>query len=183
MTSLNLKGLTFMIADSSENIRAIMQGILRGFGATAFVNVGDGETAQNEILAKNVDVLFCEINLPKLDGFSLIKYLRRDETNPARFIPVIILTSHTQLRDVEECRDSGANTVIAKPLIPQTLHDRLSRIAREPRAFIQAPDYHGPDRRFKVEGYPDGVGRRSNDINEETPSDTVEANQGGGEPS
>lgn len=127
--SLNFKGLNFMIADANENIRGIMHGLLRGYGATNVIDAIDGEAALRDIPVRNVDVLFCDINLPKVDGFSLIKKLRADESNPARFIPVLILTSHTQQRNIERSRDSGVNIVIAKPLSAKAVYDRLAWIA------------------------------------------------------
>lgn len=161
--SLNFKGLNFMIADANDNIRGIMHGLLRGFGATNVIDAVDGEAALRDIPLRNVDMLFCDLNLPKIDGFSLIKKLRADESSPARFIPILILTSHTQQRNIEKSRDSGANIVIAKPLSVKAVYDRLAWIASEPRAFVQTTGYIGPDRRFKTEGLPNGIGRRAAD--------------------
>ena len=53
--------------------------------------------------------------------------------------------------------------VIAKPISPANLYDRLAWIALTTRQFVDAPTYFGPDRRFKIEGYPNGVGRRKGD--------------------
>ncbi len=53
--------------------------------------------------------------------------------------------------------------VVAKPMSPTTLYDRLAWVAFDRRQFIDCPTYFGPDRRFKIEGYPTGVGRRSSD--------------------
>ena len=53
--------------------------------------------------------------------------------------------------------------VIAKPMSPASLYDRLAWIAFNPRQFVDTRTYFGPDRRFKIEGYPDGVGRRKGD--------------------
>jgi hypothetical protein len=53
--------------------------------------------------------------------------------------------------------------VIAKPISPANLYDRLAWIALTQRQFVDAPSYFGPDRRFKIEGYPNGVGRRKGD--------------------
>ena len=39
----------------------------------------------------------------------------------------------------------------------------LAWIALTPRQFVDSPNYFGPDRRFKIEGYPGGVGRRKTD--------------------
>jgi two-component system, chemotaxis family, chemotaxis protein CheY len=53
--------------------------------------------------------------------------------------------------------------VITKPMSPGSLYDRLAWIAFNPRQFVDAPTYFGPDRRFKIEGYPNGIGRRKGD--------------------
>jgi hypothetical protein len=53
--------------------------------------------------------------------------------------------------------------VIAKPMSPSSLYDRLTWIAFNPRKFVDTATYFGPDRRFKIEGYPNGVGRRLGD--------------------
>lgn len=162
--SLNLKGLNIMVADANDNIREIMQGVPRGFGATNVIDASDGESAMRDIPGRHVDLLFCDLYLPKIDGFSLIKKLRADEGNATRFIPILILTSHTQQRNIMKSRDAGANIVIAKPLSVKAVYDRLAWVAEEPRAFVQAAGYMGPDRRFKTEGVPNGVGRRAADV-------------------
>ena len=66
-------------------------------------------------------------------------------------------------RIVANARDCGANMVLVKPVSPASLYDRLVWIAFNPRKFIDSKDYFGPDRRFKIEGYPNGVGRRAGD--------------------
>jgi two-component system chemotaxis response regulator CheY len=53
--------------------------------------------------------------------------------------------------------------VIAKPISPAALYDRLSWVALNRRQFVDAPSYFGPDRRFKIKGYTGGVGRRKGD--------------------
>ena len=46
---------------------------------------------------------------------------------------------------------------------PSGLYDRLGWIVFNPRPFVDTATYFGPDRRFKIEGYPGGVGRRKGD--------------------
>jgi hypothetical protein len=53
--------------------------------------------------------------------------------------------------------------VVAKPMSPASLYDRLAWVAFNPRQFVDSETYFGPDRRFKIEGYPGGVGRRKGD--------------------
>jgi CheY-like chemotaxis protein len=75
----------------------------------------------------------------------------------------MLMTAEASERTVKTARDAGANIVVAKPLSPTNLYDRLSWIAFNPRPFIDTETYFGPDRRFKIEGYPGGVGRRKGD--------------------
>ena len=64
---------------------------------------------------------------------------------------------------VKSARDCGANMVIAKPMSPSSLYERLTWVAFHPRKFIETATYFGPDRRFKIEGFPSGKGRRAGD--------------------
>ena len=54
--------------------------------------------------------------------------------------------------------------VITKPLSPKSLYSRLAWVAFDARGFVETPTYFGPDRRFKIEGFPDGQGRRKGDL-------------------
>ena len=158
---LNLKGLSFLIADANPHFQSLIKGMLLGFGARRIELADDGkavlERTQNEL----VDLLICDCYLPGMDGFDLVRAIRQNERNPNRFTPVIVLTSHTQLQNVERARDCGANFVLAKPLSPKLLYERLLRVAQDPRPLVIGADYIGPDRRFKMDMRRDQADRRS----------------------
>ena len=61
--------------------------------------------------------------------------------------------------------------IVIKPMSPANLYDRLVWVAFNPRTFVDSQNYFGPDRRFKIEGFPGGVGRRKSD----KPADLGEA--------
>jgi hypothetical protein len=66
---------------------------------------------------------------------------------------------------VTKGRDCGASFLVAKPIVPRVLLDRVIWVARENRVFIECSTYSGPDRRFKFVGPPPGTeGRRSDDL-------------------
>jgi hypothetical protein len=46
----------------------------------------------------------------------------------------------------------------------QALYDRLAWVAFHPKKFIAVDSYFGPDRRNKIEGLPNGIGRRADDV-------------------
>ena len=78
-------------------------------------------------------------------------------------MPILVITADTRTSTVKAARDCGANMVVAKPMSPASLYERLSWVAFHPRSFVETATYFGPDRRFKIEGLPGGVGRRVGD--------------------
>ena len=94
-----------------------------------------------------------------------IEWLRRSRIEPNCFAPVLLTAGHTPSNAVARARDCGAHFVMAKPLTPIAVLERILWIAREGRRFVECDTYMGPDRRFKNEGVPAGmVGRRRDDL-------------------
>ena len=103
-------------------------------------------------------------------GFDFLRFMRREENSQNRCVAVIAALGHQTLGNVRRARDCGANVVVAKPLSPEILLQRIHWVARESRSFIVAPNYAGPDRRFKNEGPPVGTnGRRADDLSLDVP--------------
>jgi CheY-like chemotaxis protein len=161
--SINLRDLVVLIADPSPYLSMIAHSILRGFGTNKVLEVRDSMGVVQTLAMQKIDILLCDSKLPPHGGLSLTRAIRRKVDNENRMIPILIMSSDTRESTVKQARDAGANMVIAKPLSPSSLYDRLAWIALTPRQFVDAPTYFGPDRRFKIEGYPGGVGRRKGD--------------------
>jgi len=60
------------------------------------------------------DVVFLDLNMPKLDGRQILSFLRSEDR--LRRIPVVVLTSSKSERDVDLCYENCANIYIVKPL-------------------------------------------------------------------
>ena len=161
--TINLKGLIILIADSSSYVRMISHSMLRGFGANKVLEVGQTTGLLQTLSAQKVDILLCDARLPPHGGLLLTRTIRRNADNVNRTMPILLMSSDTRETTIKSARDAGANMVIAKPMSPKSLYDRLAWIAFSSRNFVDTENYFGPDRRFKIEGYPGGVGRRKGD--------------------
>jgi two-component system chemotaxis response regulator CheY len=161
--TLNLRDLVIVIADPNSYTRRIIQGMLRSFGANKLLEVGHSADLLQVLIGQKVDVMICDVELPSHGGLSLTRAIRRKKDNENRTIPIIMMTSDSRESTIKNSRDAGANMVITKPMSPKGLYDRLAWVAFTPRNFVDTPTYFGPDRRFKIEGYPGGVGRRKED--------------------
>jgi two-component system, chemotaxis family, chemotaxis protein CheY len=161
--TINLRDLVILIADSSSYLSTIIHRMLRGFGANKIMECRTSVELLQTLTDQKIDVLLCDANLPPLGGLMVTQMIRRKVDNENRTIPILLMSSDTRETAVKQARDAGANMVIAKPISPASLYDRLAWVALTPRQFVDAPTYFGPDRRFKIEGYPGGVGRRKGD--------------------
>jgi CheY-like chemotaxis protein len=161
--TVNFRDLTILIADAGSYTRRIVYGMLRGFGANRILEVGDASGVLAALTHQKIDILICDAKLPPHDGLAVTYAIRRNSDNENRTLPILFMTSDAQQGTVKKARDAGVSMVVAKPMSPTTLYDRLAWVAFDRRQFIDCPTYFGPDRRFKIEGYPTGVGRRASD--------------------
>jgi CheY-like chemotaxis protein len=161
--SINIAGLSFLLADPNPHSTAIIHSILRGFGASRVIEARTNRDALQILNEQKIDLMMVEPNLPKGGGLAFIRSIRQDPNSPCRTVPILVITGDTRTSMIKGSRDCGANMVIAKPLSPSSLYERLTWVAFHPRKFIETANYFGPDRRFKIEGFPSGKGRRAGD--------------------
>ena len=160
---LNIGGLTFLLADPNQHSAAIIHGILRGFGVKRVIEARSIHDAIQVLMDQKIDMMLIDPKLPEKGAFAFIRGIRSDPNNPCRTMPILVLTADARISVVKTARDCGANMVIAKPVSPACLYERLAWVAFHPRSFVDTSQYFGPDRRFKIEGYADGAGRRTGD--------------------
>jgi two-component system, chemotaxis family, chemotaxis protein CheY len=161
--SINLRDLVILVADPSSYMSMLIHSMLRGFGSNKVLETRSSTGVLQILTNQKIDILICDSRLPPHGGLPLTRAIRRKQDNANRTIPILVMTSDGRETTVKLARDAGANMVIAKPMSPGSLYDRLAWIAFNPRQFVDTPTYFGPDRRFKIEGYPNGIGRRKGD--------------------
>jgi CheY-like chemotaxis protein len=162
-STVNLRDLVILVADPSAFTRRVINGMLRGFGANKILEVEQSTGLFQALSSQKIGIMLCDLQLPPHGGLALTRTIRGNADNENRTMPILLMTSNTSEKIVKGARDAGANMVVAKPMSPNSLYDRLSWIAFHPRPFVDTPNYFGPDRRFKIEGFPGGVGRRKGD--------------------
>jgi DNA-binding response OmpR family regulator len=173
-TRLNLRNVTTLLVDRDHYTRGLIAQMLRGFGMDSPTVVETGAQAKHHLMHHYADLCIFEGAQPDMSGADLIRWIRRQEKSPFRFVPIIVMTGYTQLRHVADARDAGANIVVKKPVSPQSLFDRITWVARTVRPFIEAGDYIGPDRRFRDVAPPQGEYRRDTDVRADDTGDATD---------
>jgi len=162
--TINLRDLSVLIADQNTYVSKIAHNMLRGFGTNNVVEVRHAMGAIQALSGQKIDVMLCDAHLPPHGGLSLIRAIRRKTDNENRTLPILLMSADTRELAIRQARDAGANMVIAKPMSPAGLYDRLAWLALTPRQFVDASAYFGPDRRFKAERHQGNRRKDDNDI-------------------
>ena len=92
---------------------------------------GDGETALEMLAAERYDLVLLDLNLPRVDGMTVLRTLRKTDLET----PVLILSARSEIADKVEGLDAGANDYLAKPFHLAELEARVRSLTR--RQFIQ----------------------------------------------
>jgi len=107
-----------MTVDDSATVRQVLNLTLTEAGYDVIEAV-DGMDALLKLEEQSVDVLVTDLNMPELDGVSLIKHVRNIAGN--RFMPIIMLTTESQQDKKQEGKMAGASGWITKPFRPEQL--------------------------------------------------------------
>jgi two-component system, OmpR family, response regulator ArlR len=88
--------------------------------------VNDGEAGLDNALSNIYDLIILDIMLPKMDGISILKEIRKEGLG----VPVILLTAKGEISDKVAGLDSGADDYLPKPFAAEELLARIRALSR-----------------------------------------------------
>jgi CheY-like chemotaxis protein len=105
-----------VIEDNPANLE-LMTYLLNAFGHTTIV-ARDGDEGVRAALSGRPDLILCDIALPKLDGYGVVRRLRTEW--PDRRAPLIAVTASAMVGDRDKVIATGFDGYISKPITPET---------------------------------------------------------------
>lgn len=159
---LRLDRVNVMLVDDNPHMRVLIRDILQGFGIRNICECSDGSEALAELKHWPADMVFVDWMMAPLDGLEFTRLVRTASDSPNPFLPIVMLTGHTERRRIMEARDVGVTEFLAKPVTPLGLYSRIRAVIESPRPFVRVGRYMGPCRRRKLEDF-SGEGRREQD--------------------
>jgi len=117
---------TVMTVDDSASVRQMVAFTLKSAGY-AVIEAVDGKDALSK-LKGTVDMVVTDLNMPNMDGISLIKAIRAQAAY--KFIPIVMLTTESQAGKKQEGKDAGATGWIVKPFKPEQLLAVVQKVLR-----------------------------------------------------
>jgi DNA-binding response OmpR family regulator len=83
----------------------------------------DGQEGWERVLAERFDVVLLDVQMPRVDGYELLRWIRAEAT--LRHLPVIMISSIDELDSIVRCIELGADDYLPKPFDPTLLRARI----------------------------------------------------------
>lgn len=128
---------TILIIEDDANDRLMLERGFRRVGAQAGIQyVKDGEEAMEYLVGAGQFedrglfpapiLILLDLRLPKRSGFEVLQCIRG--SGDLRRVPVVVLTSSRDSKDIDRAYDCGANSYLVKPPTPQALEEMLRSV-------------------------------------------------------
>jgi len=160
MIRIEFQRLRFLVVDDNMHMRRIVRQLLHGFGSREIYEAEDGATGLEGFNSHNPDIVITDWAMPILDGLELTQMIRKPDANANPYVPIIMLSGHSEKSRVMRARDAGVTEFLTKPIEAKALYERILNLVANPRPFIRTKTYFGPDRRRNVMATYKGPERR-----------------------
>ena len=119
---------TIMIVDDSVTVRKVTSRLMERQGWEV-TTAKDGVDAINQLQEIYPDVVLLDIEMPRMDGFEVLRIVRRDER--LKKLPIIMITSRTGEKHKQEALDLGVNRYLGKPFQEANLLRTIEEVIEE----------------------------------------------------
>ncbi len=153
----DLSSFTILVVEDSEHMQTLITSMLKVFGVGEILACANAKEAielltvlqasKKSKYLSSVDIVLTDWLMPKGDGEELLQWIRNNEKDTIRFLPIIVISGYTTQYIATRARDLGANETLVKPISGTSLAARICSVIDNPRPFIKSPNYFGPDRR------------------------------------
>jgi len=116
---------TILAVDDSASMRQMVRYTLEGAGYKV-VQAADGVEALEFARTDTVDLVLTDVNMPRMDGISLVRELRTLDSY--KFVPMLVLTTESGQETKQRGKQAGATGWIVKPFNPEQLLATIGRV-------------------------------------------------------
>lgn len=117
---------TALVVDDSRTMRQMVAFTLTNAGFSV-IEAEDGKDAVRKVAAgPKMDIVVTDLNMPEMDGITLIKELRK--LAAFKFTPILMLTTESAVEKKQEGKAAGATGWIVKPFNPEVLLKTIAKV-------------------------------------------------------
>jgi CheY-like chemotaxis protein len=163
MSEPGFENLKALIVEDNAHMRSLLRALLNALGVKDVSEASNGRMAIELLRERKSDLVLTDLAMKPMDGLEFTRYVRNSDHSPNPFVPIIMISGHTEKYRVEAARDAGVTEFLAKPITAHNLFARIAEIVERPRAFVRCDGYFGPDRRRHQNDDYAGPWRRKDD--------------------
>jgi CheY-like chemotaxis protein len=126
--------------------------LLRAYGYEV-LSATDGEAGLATAAKERPDMIICDVHLPQLDGYGVVRVLKRQPE--LRAIPTVAVTALAMVGDREKLLEAGFDGYISKPIDPETFIAGIAKLL--PSDQRQTKTLSAPQRTVEPEVLPDEI--------------------------
>lgn len=145
MTSIS--DMHLLVVDDSPQMRYLLRCLLRSVGITTVTEAETAAQALDAMRMSQIDLVILDWKMAPIDGLALARRLRWASDSPNPYVPILMLTAHTEASRVAAARDAGVSGFVKKPISARLLFERITFALTDTRMFVRTDDFFGPDRR------------------------------------
>ncbi|MEE8394133.1 MAG: response regulator [Rhodospirillales bacterium] len=150
MTQSYLAKIKFLIVEDNAFMRTIVRRVLAAFEVGEIMEAAEGKEALKILESFDPDIAIIDWEMEPMDGIEFTKTVRTSDDSSHQFLPIIMLSAHSEINRITEARDAGVNEFVVKPISAKVLFDRIQSVIERPRQFVRLKEYFGPDRRRRT---------------------------------
>jgi two-component system, chemotaxis family, chemotaxis protein CheY len=135
VTPIDFDPLRFLVIDDSAHMRTVVRTLLQGFGAREIYEADDGATGLEACIHFMPDIVLTDWVMPNLDGLEFTRVIRQSGVNADAYVPIIMLSSHTEQNRIDKAYDAGVTQLLTKPISPRALYEAILTVVANPNAF------------------------------------------------
>jgi two-component system, sensor histidine kinase and response regulator len=98
---------------------------------------GNGREALEAMEQRSFDVVLMDLEMPEMSGLEATAAIRRREERTGTHIPIIVMTAHAMIGDLERCLAAGMDAYVSKPVRAEELYAALENVT--PDQSVAAP--------------------------------------------
>lgn len=126
ISKLKEKNLRMLLVDDSNDNLFLLREVVQPLASTVHF-AENGLDALEKFRANTYDVVFMDIQMPVMDGYTAIRKMRQLESVQKQSIPIYAVTAHSGLVDAQRCREAGFTDRIVKPVVRSDIYHSLSK--------------------------------------------------------
>jgi len=128
----------FLYVEDERNDVELLKTALHRQHAGRLQTVADGQEAVDYLSGKAEfadrqtfpmpNLILRDLKMPRMDGFTFLKWLRKESPDHLRLLPVVVMSSSAEPEDVNRAYDLGANCYMTKPVDWQLFRERMKLV-------------------------------------------------------